>query len=344
MGFVWNFLHVVMCKSETRGQAFSRIDIRMMKPAPTQPPLVAIILPCYNEAVTIAGVIAAFAAVCPDASIYVVDNASTDGTADVARAAGAFVITETLRGKGNAMRRAFSEVDADIYVMADGDGTYDAAQAPDMIELLREERLDMVVGVRKDQGCNEYRAGHRSGNRIFTATVSLLFGRRFTDIFSGYRILSRRFVKSFPAISRGFEIETELTVHALQLRLPCAEVPTAYSERPEGSTSKLNTYRDGLRILGHVVKFTMVYRPLYFYGAVAALFLSLSLSLGVPVVLEFLQTGLVPRLPSALLATGLMLVAAGSVMTALILHTISFSQREVKRLHYLNVGTAQAGR
>lgn len=305
-------------------------------------PNVAVILPCYNEAAAIAGVVAAFGDALPQAEIWVVDNASIDDTAAVAEAAGARVLVERLRGKGNVLRRAFAEIDADVYVMADGDGTYDASRAPEMVDLLTAERLDMVVGIRRDAGGNEYRAGHRSGNRLFNLAVAALFGRRFTDIFSGYRVLSRRFVKSFPAISRGFETETELTVHALQLRLPCAEVETAYGERVEGSVSKLNTWRDGLRILWHVVKFTMVYRPIVFYSVLGLALALLSLALGLPVVLEFLKTGLVLRLPTAVLATGLMLMAATALVTGLILQTISYGQREIKRLHYLSVD--QAGR
>lgn len=306
-------------------------------------PQIAVILPCFNEAAAIVGVIEAFRSALPTAEIFVVDNASTDGTGATARTAGATVIVETLRGKGNVMRRAFAEVDADIYVMADGDGTYDATRVPEMVDRLIAERLDMVVGIRQDAGeGTEYRPGHRSGNRLFNLAVATLFGRRFTDIFSGYRVLSRRFVKSFPAISRGFEIETELTVHALQLRLPCAEVETLYGARAEGSVSKLNTYRDGLRILWHVVKFTMVYRPIIFYGAIAAVFFLFGLGLGFPVVAEFMATGLVPRLPTAILATGVMLMSAVSLVTGLILHTISYSQREIKRLHYLMAGHRKA--
>jgi glycosyltransferase involved in cell wall biosynthesis len=312
-----------------------------MSPLTALEPRIAVLLPCFNEAAAIAGVVESFRAALPGAEIVVIDNRSTDDTAAVARAAGAAILEEPLRGKGNVLRRAFAEVEADVYVIADGDGTYDAARAPEMVALLGRDRLDMVVGVRVDCGGKEYRAGHRGGNRLFTLAVGRLFGRRFTDIFSGYRVLSRRFVKSFPAISRGFEIETELTVHALQLRLPCAEVETAYGERVAGTESKLNTYRDGLRILWHVVKFTMVYRPIIFYGAWAGLLTLGSLGLGLPVVATFLETGLVPRLPTALLATGLMLMAAVGLVTGVILHTVSHGQRETKRLFYLMAGAAR---
>lgn len=300
-------------------------------------PHVAVILPCFNEAGAIGEVVAAFRAALPDASIYVFDNASTDATAEEARTAGAMVITETTRGKGNVMRRAFAEVEADVYVMADGDGTYDAARAPEMVALLLEERLDMVVGARADAGGNTYRRGHRMGNRLFNEAVAFLFGRRFTDIFSGYRVMSRRFVKSFPALSRGFEVETELTVHALQLRLPTREVPTAYRERASGTASKLNTYRDGLRILWNILIFTKQFRPFLLFSSLAAVLALVSLALGLPVVEEYLESGLVPRLPTAVLATGIMLMAALSFGTGLVLHSVSVSQAETKRLFYLSL-------
>lgn len=297
---------------------------------------IAVILPCYNEEAAIGGVVAAFKQHLPGAAICVYDNNSTDGTAAAARAAGAVVLREPMQGKGNVVRRAFSDVEADVYVMADGDGTYAADRAPEMVDMLLRDHLDMVVGVREGDDPAAYRRGHRAGNRLFNAVVALLFGDRFSDIFSGYRVFSRRFVKSFPALSLGFEIETELTVHAIELRMPVAEIATAYGGRAEGSASKLHTYRDGLKILRNIVRFTQHYRPLLFYGAIGGVLAAGSLVLGYPVVMEYLQTGLVPRLPTAVLATGVMLTAALSVAIGLILHTISRGQLEVKRLLYLN--------
>jgi glycosyltransferase involved in cell wall biosynthesis len=298
-------------------------------------PTVAVILPCYNEGAAIATVVADFQRALPGATVYVYDNNSTDDTADAARRAGAVVRQETMQGKGNVIRRAFSDVDAEIYVMADGDGTYDATRAPEMVGLLRTDSLDMVVGVREEQGEDAYRRGHRTGNMLFNRTVAILFGDRFTDIFSGYRVFSRRFVKSFPALSAGFEIETELSVHAIQLRMPILEIPTAYSGRIEGTTSKLRTYRDGFKILRNIALFTQHYRPLLFYGVIAMMLAGLSVGLVYPVIVEFFETGLVPRFPTAILATGIMLTAALCMAIGLILHTMSRGQLEMKRLEYL---------
>jgi glycosyltransferase involved in cell wall biosynthesis len=311
-------------------------DISRLAPATSAPPLrIAVVLPCHNEEASIAEVVAAFRATLPHARIYVVDNACTDRTAARAHEAGATVITQPLRGKGNAVWRAFAEIDADVYVMADGDGTYDAARASDMVRLIVADHLDMVVGIRISTSAEAYRRGHRAGNRIFTAAVAILFGQRFTDIFSGYRAMSRRFVKSFPAVSEGFEIETELTVHALQLRLPTAELATVYCARAAGTASKLRTFRDGLNILWRLVSFARQYTPLTLYSAIAAVLALLSLGLAAPVVVEFLRTGLVPRLPTALLSTGIMLLAMLSFVTGIILHNLSRMQAEIKRLHYL---------
>lgn len=298
-------------------------------------PTIAVILPCYNEGAAIATVVADFQRALPGATVYVYDNNSTDDTVAAARQAGAVVRGEPMQGKGNVIRRAFSDVDADIYVMADGDGTYDAARAPEMVSRLRAEYLDMLVGTREERGEDAYRPGHRTGNMLFNRTVAILFGDRFTDIFSGYRVFSRRFVKSFPALSAGFEIETELSVHAIQLRMPILEVPTAYRGRIEGTASKLRTYRDGFKILRNIALFTQHYRPLLFYGVIAVMLAALSVGLAYPVVVEFFETGLVPRFPTAILATGIMLIAALCLAIGLILHTISRGQLEMKRLEYL---------
>jgi glycosyltransferase involved in cell wall biosynthesis len=296
---------------------------------------IAVILPCYNEAAAIGDVVRDFRKALPDAAIYVYDNNSTDDTAAVAETAGGRIRHEPMQGKGNVVRRAFSDVEADVYVMADGDGTYDASRAAELVAMLLDRQLDMVVGVRQDDSPDAYRRGHRLGNRMFNKTIAWLFGDRFTDIFSGYRVFSRRFVKSFPALSEGFEIETELTVHAIQLRMPVAEAPTMYSNRAEGTASKLRTYRDGLRILFAIGRFIQRVRPLLFYGVFAVALAMLSVGLGYPVVIEFFETGLVPRLPTAVLSTGIMLLAALSLAIGLILNANSRSQLEMKRLKYL---------
>jgi len=296
---------------------------------------IAVILPCYNEAAAIADVVRDFRRALPDATIYVYDNNSTDDTAAVAAATGATVRHEPMQGKGNVVRRAFADVEADIYVMADGDGTYDASRAEDLVSLLRDRQLDMAVGTRADDAPDAYRRGHRIGNLMFNKAIAWLFGDRFSDIFSGYRVFSRRFVKSFPALSAGFEIETELTVHAIQLRMPVAEIPTMYSSRAEGTESKLRTFRDGFRILFTIGRFIQRVRPLLFYGVIAILLALLSVGLGYPIVIEFFETGLVPRFPTAILATGIMLLAALSLAIALILNAHSRSQLEMKRLKYL---------
>lgn len=297
---------------------------------------IAVILPCYNEEAAIGPVVAAFRAALPEASIHVFDNASTDGTAEAARAAGAEVLNVTIRGKGNVVRRMFADVDADLYLMADGDGTYDAGAARAMIDLMLDNGLDMVVGRRiaTDKGA-EYRFGHRAGNRVLTGAVARIFGEGFTDMLSGYRAFSRRYVKSFPALSKGFEIETELTVHALTLRAPYGEIDTAYGERAMGTESKLTTWRDGLRILKTIVKLYMLERPRTFYLTLAAAGVVLSILAGLPVVIEFIETGLVPRLPTAVAASVIMLGAALAATCAVILDGVVTGRTEAKRLVYL---------
>ena len=302
-------------------------------------PRVAVLIPCCNEAPTVGQVIADFRRALPASSIFVYDNLSTDGTGDIARAAGAQVRREPRPGKGVVVRRMFAEIDADIYVMTDGDATYDATRAPEMVAMLGADDLDLVTGVRDDEGRDAaYRRGHRVGNRAFNALLGLLFGERPTDMFSGYRVLSRRFVKSFPMEARGFEIETELTVHALELRVPTAEIRTRYFERPEGSSSKLSTYRDGFRILATMARLFRDVKPLPFFSVFAALFAVVGLALGVSVVVEYMATGMVPRLPTAVLATGLMLLASLSFACGMILDSVARGRREAKRLAYLAAG------
>jgi glycosyltransferase involved in cell wall biosynthesis len=296
----------------------------------------AVLVPCFNEARTVARVVADFRAALPDSTVFVYDNGSTDGTDNVARAAGAVVRREPRPGKGVVVRRMFAEVDAEIYVLADGDATYDATCAPAMVAALVKDDLDLVTGVRDHEGRDAaYRRGHRFGNRSFNALLGFLFGERPTDMFSGYRVLSRRFVKSFPVEARGFEFETELTVHALELRVPSAEVRTRYFERPVGSSSKLSTYRDGLRILATMARLFRDVKPLPFFSAFAVLFAAVGLILGAGVVVEFMKTGLVPRLPTAVLATGLILLASLSFACGMILDSVARGRREAKRLAYL---------
>jgi glycosyltransferase involved in cell wall biosynthesis len=294
-----------------------------------------VILPCYNEESTIKATILAFRAALSDATIYVFDNCSSDRTIEVARGAGAFVRTEAMRGKGNVVRRMFADVDADVYVMADGDATYDAAAAPVMVRKLHEERLDMVVGARHSEIEAAYRHGHRFGNWLLTSVLASIFGQSFSDVLSGYRVFSRRFVKSFPVLSQGFEIETEISVHALQLRMPVAEVTTKYYARPEGSLSKLSTYRDGWRILMTILMLFRFERPMFFFGAVGCLLASLSVILALPLALTYAKTGLVPRLPTAVLSTGLMILAFVALSCGIILDTVVRGRIEVRRLAYL---------
>lgn len=299
------------------------------------PPRIAVILPCYNEEAAIAQTVAGFRAALPDATIYVYDNNSRDGTVASARAAGAVVRSERMQGKGHVVRRMFADVDADIYVMADGDATYDAASVPAMVQRLIDEQLDMVVGARVMQDEGAYRRGHRFGNRLLSGMLARLFGRSFTDILSGYRVFSRRFVNSFPVLSAGFEIETEISVHALELKMPVAEVETPYFARPEGSASKLNTYRDGWRILNTILKLYRIERPMLFFGAIGGVLALAGLLLSVDLGITYLQTGLVPRLPTAVLVTGLMILAALSLFAGLVLDTVVRGRQEVRRLAYL---------
>ncbi len=296
----------------------------------------AVILPCYNEAATIATVIRDYSAALPGACIYVFDNNSSDDTAKIARAAGAIVVNENRQGKGHVVRRMFTEVDADVYVMADGDGTYSAVDAPRLVKTLVDGRLDMVVGTRAGVTKDAGRAGHAFGNKIFNGVFISLFGSDFTDIFSGYRVFSRRFAKSFPAVSRGFEIETEMSVHASQLMMPVAEVETRYGVRPEGSESKLNTFRDGARIFSVFLLLLKETRPLIFYSMTALLIAAFAIGLGTPVITEYLATGLVPRLPTALLAASLMIIASMSFMCGLILDSVSRARVELKRMFLLS--------
>ena len=296
---------------------------------------VAVLVPCYNEERAIAKVVGDFRTALPDAKIYVYDNNSTDGTVEAARLAGALVRRESHQGKGYVVRRMFNDIEADLYVLVDGDATYDAASAPAMITKLLDDRLDMVVASRVDRDAAAYRPGHRAGNQMLTGFVAHIFGRAFTDILSGYRVFSRRFVKSFPILSGGFEIETELTVHALELELPVGEVSTPYFSRPTGSASKLSTWQDGFRILWTVLKLYRAERPLAFFGSLGVAFALVSVGLAIPLAVTYVQEGLVPRLPTAVLSTGLMLVAFLSIACGLILDTVTRGRREVKLIAYL---------
>lgn len=295
---------------------------------------IAVLIPCMNEAITIGSVVGNFGKALPDASIYVYDNNSTDETASVAREAGAVVGRETRAGKGNVVRRMFAEIDADIYVLVDGDGTYDAGQARALIDKLTSEEADMVVATRIGAHDSHARAGHAFGNRMFNRIYHAAFGRDFTDIFSGYRAFSRRFVKSFPAVSSGFEIETELSAHASQLRLPVAEIALPYRDRPEGSQSKLSTLRDGLRIFMTIIVLLKEYKPLYFFGAAGLAGTILSVLLATPLAIEYGQTGLVSRIPTAILCTGGVVVSMLAITAGVILDSIRRMRAEIKRLFY----------
>ncbi len=293
-------------------------------------------MPCYNEEAAVATVVSDFRKALPTAVVYVYDNNSRDRTAAVALEAGAKVRSERRQGKGHVVRRMFADVDADIYVLVDGDATYDAASAPRMIEMLLADHLDMVVGLRVDQVQAAYRPGHRTGNWMLTSFLSSVFGQAFRDILSGYRVFSRRFVKSFPVLSDGFEIETELTVHALELALPVAEVETPYYARPEGSFSKLNTWRDGFRILGTILKLYRSEKPLRFFTAIGIFLALVSIGLAIPVIVTYLELGIVPRLPTAVLSMGLMIMAMLSASAGLVLDTVTRGRREMKLLAYLS--------
>jgi glycosyltransferase involved in cell wall biosynthesis len=298
-------------------------------------PRIAVLLPCFNEEAAIAKVIAGFRKALPGAAIYVYDNNSRDRTVEKAKKAGAIVRCERQQGKGHVVRRMFADIDADIYVMADGDLTYDAKAAPAMVRQLLADELDMVVGTREHEAKEAYRGGHVLGNRVFTGLLARLFGRSFSDIFSGYRVFSRRFVKSFPVLSEGFEIETEMSVHALELRMPVGEVATTYGARPEGSESKLSTFRDGWRILKTIATLYRVERPVLFYGTIGALLLVVAIILAVPLVITYVDTGLVPRFPTAILVTGMVIIAVLCFFAGLILETVTRGRREMRRLAYL---------
>src|SRR6202048_757126 len=297
---------------------------------------VAVLVPCFNEEAAVATVVADFRKALPSAEIFVYDNNSSDRTMAGARDAGAQVRSERRQGKGTAVRRMFADIDADIYVLVDGDATYDAPSAPRMIDTLVNDHLDMVVGFRVDQSAAAYRPGHRTGNWMLTSFLSWVFGQSFKDILSGYRVFSRRFVKSFPVLSDGFEIETELSVHALELALPVAEVETPYYARPEGSFSKLNTWRDGLRILGTILKLYRSEKPLRFFTAIGIFLALVSIGLAIPIIITFLEEGLVPRLPTAVLSMGLMILAVLSMSSGLVLDTVTRGRREMKLLAYLS--------
>jgi glycosyltransferase involved in cell wall biosynthesis len=297
---------------------------------------VAVLVPCFNEEAAVATVVADFRKALPQATIYVYDNNSRDRTVAVAREAGAEVRSERRQGKGHVVRRMFADVDADVYVLVDGDATYDAPSAPRMIEKLLTDRLDMVVGLRVDQEQAAYRMGHRTGNWLLTSFLAGVFGQAFTDILSGYRVFSRRFVKSFPVLSDGFEIETELSVHALELSLPVAEIETPYYARPVGSVSKLNTWRDGFRILATILKLYRSEKPLRFFSMIGIFLALVSVGLAIPIVVTYLELGIVPRLPTAVLSTGLMIVAVLSVSSGLVLDTVTRGRREMKFLAYLS--------
>ena len=304
---------------------------------PSLHPRIAAMIPCYNEALTIRQVIDEFRNCLPEAHIYVFDNNSSDNTAAIAKNCGVQVIPVRLQGKGNVVRRMFADIDADVYVMVDGDATYDLRDVRSHVQRLLHQRMDMLVGCRRDDGndTQTYRPGHRIGNRLLTGAVSWIFGQGFTDMLSGYRVLSRRYAKSFPAMASGFETETELTVHALELRMPYAEADIHYRARPEGSHSKLSTLRDGWRILKTIFKLFSSERPMAFFGLLSMALALLSVGLALPLVLTYLETGLVPRLPTGVAATGTMLCAALSLVSGIVLHTVTLGRRETKQLAYL---------
>jgi len=305
--------------------------------APAPAPVVAVLIPCYNEEAAIEAVVRDFKTALPDATVYVYDNNSSDRTVEKAKAAGAVVRHEPLQGKGNVMRRMFSDIEADVYVLVDGDDTYHAPSAPMLVQRLWEDQLDMVNGARVTDIVKAYRPGHRFGNKLLTGIVRHIFGNRIQDMLSGYRVFSRRFIKSFPALASGFETETELTVHALELRMPIAEIKTPYKDRPPGSHSKLNTIRDGIRILKTILILVKEERPLPFFFGIFAVLAAASVILAWPIVATYFQTGLVPRLPTAILSMGLMLMGFLSLTCGLILDTVTLGRREAKRMRYLSI-------
>ena len=301
----------------------------------------AVLIPCMNEEATVAKVVAEISDALPEAQVYVYDNASTDRTFELAQQAGAEVRAEPIPGKGNVVRRMFADIEADVYLIIDGDATYDPTQATVMVKQLVEDDLDMVVGVRSSLSESQIRTGHTLGNRLFNLLYKSLFGSEFSDILSGYRVFSKRFVKTFPAVSSGFEIETEMSVHASQLGLPVSEIPVNYMPRPEGSQSKLRTIKDGYRIFKAMIALLKENRPLLMFGWLSTLSLIVAGSLGVPLLVTFVQTGLVPKLPTAVLATGLTLLALLFTATGLILHSIAKGRMEIKRLAYLRHGKSK---
>jgi glycosyltransferase involved in cell wall biosynthesis len=305
-------------------------------PRPEEHPQIAVLVPCYNEEITIGKVVADFRASLPTATIYVYDNNSSDKTIEAAMEAGAIVRRETRQGKGNVVRRMFSDIDADVYVLVDGDDTYDAAAAAGLVIQLVDERLDFINAMRVSTTKEAYRAGHRFGNWMLTGLVRQIFGRQFNDMLSGYKILSRRFVKSFPAMSSGFETETELAVHALELRMPCAEIPTSYKERPPGSFSKLRTYSDGVQIMMLIARLVKDERPLHFFGLAGMLSIAVAILLSIPLLVTYLETGLVPRVPTAILSVALVIVGVLCIFTGIILDMTTKTRREMKRLMYLS--------
>jgi glycosyltransferase involved in cell wall biosynthesis len=305
---------------------------------------VAVLLPCLNEAAAIGDVLAQFHRALPDADIYVIDNGSEDATAAIAEANGAQVIHEPKPGKGNAVRRAFAAVEADVYLLADGDGTYDASRAPQLIDKLLKQRLDMVVGMRSRASADAYPWGHVYGNRLFNAILKRFFGSTFEDVLSGYRVFSRRYVRSFPALSHGFEIETEMTVHAILLRMPTAEIATDYGVRIAGTRSKLSTFSDGIRILATIVRLVRLHRPLTFFSIIAGLIIGAATILFYPVFVTYLNTGLVPRFPTLILSLGLSVIAIIMLACGLILDAVTHTQLEVRRLLYLNAGHGRIGK
>jgi glycosyltransferase involved in cell wall biosynthesis len=303
--------------------------------ASSRQPRIAVLLPCFNEEATIAETVKGFRSSLPGATVYVYDNNSSDRTRTIAKKAGAVVRSERQQGKGHVVRRMFADIDADLYVMADGDLTYDPKAAPEMVKMLLGEQLDMVVGTRKHEAKQAYRGGHVIGNRVFTGLLAGLFGRSFNDIFSGYRVFSRRFVKCFPVLSSGFEIETEMSVHALELRMPVGELETRYLARPEGSESKLSTFSDGWRILKTIGTLYRVERPVLFYGIIALALVAVAFLLSIPLIVTYLHTHLVPRVPTAILVTGMTIVAVLCFFAGLILDTVTRGRREMRRLAYL---------
>jgi glycosyltransferase involved in cell wall biosynthesis len=302
---------------------------------------IAVLVPCYNEEAALSSVVRDFRKALPNATVYVYDNNSTDRTVEVAREAGAIVRTETLQGKGNVVRRMFADIEADVFVMTDGDNTYDASAAPMMVKKLLDEGLDLLNGKRIHKDTEAYRPGHQFGNTLLTSLVAMIFGKRFDDMLSGYKVFSRRFAKSFPSLSGGFEIETELTVHALELRMPVAEIETAYGARPEGSESKLSTFTDGYRILKMIGILIKEERPLQFFSSIAGLITIMAIIISIPVITTYIDTGLVPRLPTAVLAMGMILIGFLSLVCGLILDTVTRGRQELKRLQYLNVSRSR---